>query len=203
MQVPLAAVLDRPATLPDAPAGCSEREYLRGVMTGLWRPRPAPLGVVGEGESRKTKRWFGLTLHIENPAGSIRVWPGGATQMLYDYGEIRRTEGDDGDPVDVYLGPKPATAPQVHVVYQLAAPDFMVYDEVKCFVGFDSALDAKLAYEAHYTNPAFFGGMDSFDTGSFVAHVKAHGTCPGDPPVTLWDMWEALKPLLGDRDEQP
>ena len=197
---PLSVALERFDRIPEAPACSTEREYIHGVKAGLWLPRPSPLGIVGEGESSKVRRWFGLSLHIENPAGSIRLWPGGSTNMLYDYGEIRRTEGDDGDPVDVYVGPKPATAKQVYVVYQLAAPDFLVYDEVKCFIGFESDLDAKVAYEAHYDNPAFFGGMDAFDVGTFVQHIKDTGRCPGTPPVTMWNLWESVKPLLGTQE---
>lgn len=179
-----------------APEDMSEAEYLRGVKAGIYLPRTPQLGVVGEGESKQVRRWFGLDLHIENPAGSLRLWPGGYTTMLYDYGEIKKTEGDDGDPIDVYVGPNPATAKNVYVVHQLKAPNFMVYDEAKCFIGFKSDIDAKLAYEAHYTNPAFFGGMETFDVTAFVRHIKATGRSPGTPPVTTWDLWATVKELL-------
>lgn len=180
----------------EAPADLDESEYLRGVSAGIYLPRTPQLGVVPEGKSKQVRRWFGLDLHIENPAGSIRLWPGGYTQMLYDYGEIRKTEGDDGDLIDVYVGPNPATAREVYVVHQLAAPNFMVYDEAKVFIGFKSAIDAKLAYEAHYTNPAFFGGMETFPVGDFIRHIKATGRSPGTPPVTAWDLWATVKELL-------
>lgn len=173
-----------------------EAEYLRAVKAGIASPRPDLQGIVAEGESKKVIPWFGLHIHIENPAGSVRTWPGGSTLMLYAYGEIKRTTGADGDPVDVYVGPKMATAKEVYVVHQLKAPDFLVYDEAKCFIGFQSALDAKLAYEASYTNPAFFGGMEAFPVGDFVAHVKKHGDSPGKPPVTFWDLWSNVKGLL-------
>jgi hypothetical protein len=176
--------------------GWDEQEYLAAVQAGIASPRPAPLGVFQEGDSKKVRRWFGLDIHVENPAGSIRQWPGGSTNMLYDYGEITNTDGADGEPVDVYVGPHPASAREVHVVHQLKAPDFLVYDEAKCFVGFKSAGDAKKAYEAHYTNPAFWGGMESFPVGDFVQYVKDHGTSPGKPPVTFWDLWNSTKGLL-------
>lgn len=143
-----------------------------------------------------SRRWFGLTLHIENPAGSTRQWPGGSTYMLYDYGEIKKTDGEDGEPVDVYVGPKPATAKEVYIVHQLMAPHFMSYDEDKCFIGFSSGVAAKRAYEAHFTNPAAFGGMTTMSTGDFVQHIKDHGTCPNARPVTSWDMWNTVKEML-------
>lgn len=71
-------------------------------------PTPAQLEA---GNYRKRKlSWRGLTISIENEAGSVRhgtdrdgkTWE---TRMRFPYGYFNRTEGVDGDQVDVFVGP--------------------------------------------------------------------------------------------------
>ena len=54
--------------------------------------------------------WRGMTISVENEAGSVRSGtdPNGKpwrVKMRHTYGYLNRTEGVDGDHVDVYLGP--------------------------------------------------------------------------------------------------
>ena len=94
------------------------------------------------GNYKKGKvRIGGLDIAIENPKGSKRrgKGPDGTpweVTMPAIYGDIKRTEGADGDSVDVYVGEKP-DAPTVWVVDQKDA-DTGKFDEHKAFVGFES-----------------------------------------------------------------
>lgn len=93
-------------------------------------------------------RVIGLNVTIENPAGSRRrpEWPA----MTAHYGYVKRTEGADGDHVDVFI--RPGTPDDwggdVFVIDQLKADGS--FDEHKCMIGWDSERDARRAYSANY-----------------------------------------------------
>ena len=122
-------------------------------------------------------KWQGLTIAIENPAGSVRrgrnrhgvTWE---VRMRFDYGEILGTLGVDGDPVDVILGPN-IDAPTVYVVHQRRVNDWENYDEDKCCVGFDSEEDAKQAFLSNYNDPRFLGPITAMPVAEFVAKMRA------------------------------
>jgi hypothetical protein len=86
----------------------------------------------------------GLPISIENPKGSIRKGPGWQVRVPYDYGYIKRTQGADGDHVDVCIGPD-ATSDHVFVIDQ---QDHRTgsFDEHKCMLGYRSKPDAIEAY---------------------------------------------------------
>lgn len=121
--------------------------------------------------------WRGLTIAIENPAGSVRrgrnrhgvTWE---VRMRFDYGEILGTLGVDGDPVDVIMGPN-LEAPTVYVVHQRRVNDWTEYDEDKCCVGFDSQADAEQAFLSNYDDPRFLGPVTAMPVAEFVAKVRA------------------------------
>lgn len=102
-------------------------------------------------------RVAGLDISIENPEGSERrgTSPDGtawANRMAGHYGYIRRTEGADGDQVDVFV--RPGTAPEfsgpVFVVDQVD-PSSGSFDESKVMLGYDSREQAEGAYRDSYT----------------------------------------------------
>lgn len=88
------------------------------------------------GNYKKRKvAWRGLTISIENEAGSVRCGkkPDGTpweTRMLYPYGYVNRSLGTDGDAVDVFIGPN-MDAPLVFVIHQRKVNDWLNYDEDK------------------------------------------------------------------------
>jgi hypothetical protein len=92
-------------------------------------------------------RIAGLEISIENPAGSTRnpAWPA----LTAHYGYIRRTEGADGDHVDVFVKPETAEdyAGPVFVIDQKIDGQF---DEHKCMIGWDAKDDASQAYLSNY-----------------------------------------------------
>jgi hypothetical protein len=83
----------------------------------------------------------GLDITIENAKGSFREgkdkdgkpWK---CKLPAAYGYIKRTEGNDGDHLDCYLGPH-IKSPHVYVVDQLGA-ETGKFDEHKIFIGFPS-----------------------------------------------------------------
>lgn len=104
----------------------------------------------------------GLNIKVENKKGSVRsgVDPNGQSwsiKMAYPYGYIAKTEGVDGDAVDVYVGDNEHSQ-EVFVIHQLD-PWTGLYDEDKVMLGFDTAKQAKEAYLSHYTSSRFFGWM--------------------------------------------
>jgi hypothetical protein len=142
---------------------------------GWKKPTPAQ-AAAGNYKKLRTK-WNGLDINIENPAGTVRegVDETGAkwrTVFEYAYGEIAGTEGVDGDPVDVYMGPD-ESAPEVYIVRQMTRKDWSKYDEDKCFLGFASMEAAKKAYLAHYDDPRFFGGIVAMPVAEFIKKARA------------------------------
>jgi len=119
-------------------------------------------------------RVAGMDISIENPEGSMRrgVSPDGskwANRMAGHYGYIRRTEGADGDQVDVFV--RPGTAPDfsgpVFVIDQLD-PGHRGFDESKVMLGYDSREAAEQAYHASYT-PGWkgMGKVTEMDVATF------------------------------------
>lgn len=100
-------------------------------------------------------RLQGLDITIENPRGSERsgVDAGGkpwSVTMPHHYGYIKRTEGADGEHVDVYIGPH-ATSEKVFVVDQLDA-DTKDFDEHKVLIGFKNKLTARAGYRKGFSD---------------------------------------------------
>jgi len=90
----------------------------------------------------------GLPIRIENPRGSRREKPGKFSNlMLHHYGDIEGTVGNDGDAIDVFIGPFPEM-PVVYVVNQVGRD--RAFDEHKVCMGFASEADARMGYLSAY-----------------------------------------------------
>lgn len=95
----------------------------------------------------------GLPVTIENPAGSVRSgvdergkpWE---TKLAHHYGYFKRTEGKDGDQVDVFVGPD-AESDKAYVVDQVD-PRTGEFDEHKVLIGFNGEAEAKEGYLDNY-----------------------------------------------------
>ena len=128
-------------------------------------------------------KWHGLSIAIENPVGTVRegVDETGAawrTEFKHAYGEITGTEGADGDPVDVFMGPD-ESADQVYIVRQMKRKKWDQFDEDKCFLNFQNMADAKAAYLGHYDDPRFYGSIIAMPVAEFVVKVRATAREPG------------------------
>jgi hypothetical protein len=118
---------------------------------------PSPTDAQKEaGNYRKENVSFqGIPISIENKRGAVRSGVNGAGRRWHctlpaDYGYIKRTEGADGDHVDVYVGPDPRSN-VVFIVNQID-PRTKAFDEHKVMLGFDSLADAVKTYEAAFSD---------------------------------------------------
>lgn len=144
---------------------------------------PSPAQIASGRYPKRKVSWRGLTIRIENEPGTYRrgIKPDGSgweTLMRFAYGEIARTEGVDGDPVDVFLGPATDTAPMVYVVHQRKVRAWDQYDEDKCMVGFESEEDAVAAFLSSYDDPRFLGPITTMPVDEFVRKVRATRGAP-------------------------
>jgi N12 class adenine-specific DNA methylase/predicted RNA methylase len=111
----------------------------------------------------------GFDITIENPKGSVRSGTdkGGrewSQTMQNTYGYFKRTEGKDGDHVDVFLSDNPETG-KVFVIDQVVDGKF---DEHKVMMGFPDAESAKDAYHSNYEKGwKGFGGMAEMTPDEF------------------------------------
>jgi hypothetical protein len=118
----------------------------------------------------------GMTIAIENPAGTVRRWTDrmgneGTTDMKWAYGYVEGTRGSDGDEYDVFVGPDPQ-APFVWVIHQ-NREDSNEWDEDKAMLGFREAHQAIEAYLEHYDDPSFLGSVSMVPIEEFKAKVFA------------------------------
>ena len=112
---------------------------------------------------KKTDIVNGVIIPIEWQAGETRTWPGSdySRLMSADYGYVRSTEGEDGEELDVYVGPD-LDSDQVFAIKQLK--DDGSFDEMKYMVGYDSQDEAETSFCLHM-KPEQMGEVDpmSFD----------------------------------------
>lgn len=127
-------------------------------------------GAIAEEDLGMRREFGGLVVNVERAAGTDRYgvnkegkeW---RTRMEYDYGFIASAKGEDGEGLDVYLGPNDK-ADDVFIVHQ-NNPKSGEFDEDKCMLGFATAAKAKKAYLQHFDSPKFFGGMSKIPFDEF------------------------------------
>ncbi len=129
--------------------------------------------IYGWGTLQPMPQLFGLPITIEYRKGDTRtgVGPDGKKwerKLFAAYGEIKRTEGLDGDALDVYVGPD-LDATKVYAITQLKGPEFKKVDEQKFMLGFKTADEAKRIYLSHYPDPKILGGMKEMTLEDFQA----------------------------------
>ena len=118
----------------------------------------------------------GLRIAIESPRGTLRHWKAedgtsGSNLMKFHYGYIMGTLGNDGDELDVSIGPMP-DATRAYVVNQHIGGKF---DEHKIMLGFPDKRTAEAGYLSNY-NPGW-PGLGSC-TACSISQLKwwiAHG----------------------------
>lgn len=125
----------------------------------------------------------GLPIAIENAPGTTRHWKSpdgqeGDTHMLFAYGYVEDTNGQDGDEIDVFLGPDPR-AQMVYVIHQ-QNPQTGLYDEDKCMLGFPHEQAALAAYRFHFDRPDFDVAISPMSVDHFRRWVYAAGKRTGD-----------------------
>lgn len=118
----------------------------------------------------------GIPITIENKPGSVRKGEDEngetfKTKMFYPYGEIDETEGADGDPIDVFIGPN-KDAENVFIIHSKVDGK---YDEDKVMLGFDNELHARDAFCAHYDQPVeHLGPITIMSMMDFKKAIQGH-----------------------------
>jgi phage gp29-like protein len=122
--------------------------------------------------------WKGLEIAIENPKGSTRSGVSPSTgrewsrTMSSHYGYFRRTKANDGDNLDVFIGPHPDSE-FVLVIKQVDQDgDF---DEFKVVVGCLNRKEAKKLYLANYPKGWKCGPAASMTVELFKKWVEKGG----------------------------
>lgn len=122
--------------------------------------------------------WKGLEIAIENPKGSTRSGVSPSTgrewsrTMASHYGYFRRTKANDGDNLDVFIGPHPDSE-FVLVIKQIDQDgDF---DEFKVVVGCLNRKEAKRLYLANYPKGWKCGPAASMTVELFKKWVEKGG----------------------------
>lgn len=126
----------------------------------------------------------GLDIAIENERGSERKGtdPDGnewAVKMAHHYGYIKKTEGADGDHVDVFIGKNPDSE-KVFIVDQVN-PDG-TFDEHKVMLGFNNKVMAVTGYKSSYQKGWKVGPIKSMTMAEFKDWLKSGDT--KSPSVT-------------------
>lgn len=111
---------------------------------------------------KKMVSFGGMKIAIDRPKGFVQEGKDKAgvpwkRTYKYDYGFIKKTNGGDGEELDVFVGPEEQAEKTYWVSQKKEDGSF---DELKVFVGFDSPVAAKKAYLEHI--PAkLFGSMET------------------------------------------
>lgn len=125
----------------------------------------------------------GLDISIENPAESSRKgiddngkpWE---TPLEHHYGYIKKTEGKDGDHVDVFVGNNP-DSPNAYIIDQKNQKTGK-FDEHKTLIGFDSVEEARKGYLANYdkSGESRIMGITEMPMDQFKEWLKGDTTKP-------------------------
>ena len=140
----------------------------RRTFTPPGKPaNPTPAQAAAGNYKKKKIYPFGLPVSVETAKGQKRRGVDSDGQPWEnispaDYGYIRRTNGADGEQIDVYVGPLRdiRNAPLVYIVNQ-QDPDTKKFDEHKAMIGFRSEEEALDAY------------TDGFSDGSGNQRIKS------------------------------
>ena len=184
----------------------SRMGYDEPPTPALRKAQPTPAQIEAGNYQKQHRRFQGLDISIENPAGSVRKgidrdgheW---RTRMRFDYGYIRGSKGVDKDHVDCYLGPHEA-ADFAYIVHQRKAGQWDRFDEDKVMLGFKTQKAARRAYLAHYDDPRFLGDITSMPMEEFKIKVRATAHRPAMikalPATVRLLLFKAFQPGLFD-----
>ncbi len=109
-------------------------------------------------------KWNGLDITLQVPKGGTRTAKDGSWEkpnMPASYGYVKRSEGRDGEQVDIYFGDHPQSQ-RVWIVDQID-PETRRFDEHKILAGFMTPAAARQAYVA-----AFSDGSGDRRIGAFT-----------------------------------
>ena len=127
----------------------------------------------------------GIPINVEIEAGGDKVYrmPDGdlRVKQRYAYGEIPNTVAGDGMPMDVYLGPNPASK-NLYVVHKTHRDG--KYDEDKFMMGFRNKAHAVRAFKGTFgdrkAGDMVYGGSTRYNVNEFKNLLDKTKGSPGD-----------------------
>jgi hypothetical protein len=155
---------------PDAPGGAPAASPTRASYDGVAPPPDAISNLTDAIAARRDEdayqNWFHahdedlkpverrqygtLQIGIETRKGEVRSGNGWSVEMPADYGYIMRTEGADGDRVDVFVGPFSPDELPAFVVEQYRLDGRP--DEHKVLIGFQTLPEALAVYDRSFSD---------------------------------------------------
>lgn len=157
---------------------------------------PAAAFVVVQQAARSVQ---GLNVRVEYAKGSVRsgknkrgeAWE---RTVAHDYGHLPRTEGADGEEVDVYVGDA-ADAPLVFVIDQVDQ-ESGAFDEHKVMLGFASQDEAAAAYRANYPEGWKTGPVTALSVDEFRRWLRRGDTTAPAEKLVQAERTERVIPLF-------
>lgn len=142
-----------------------------------------------------------LKVAIENPRGSERSGtdPSGkkwSVKMQHHYGYIKKTEGADGEHIDVFVGPNPE-GEKVFIVDQVNADGS--FDEHKVMMGFTEKMKARHGYKSNYTKDWKVGPITEMSVSEFKSWLKEGDTTK---PLSA-ELATKANPTIKSKPAQP
>lgn len=141
-------------------------------------PEPSQAQIEAGNYKKGHVQVHGLNITIENPKGSTRSGkdPDGkdwSRELKSHYGYIKRTTGNDGEQIDVFVGNAPESE-KVFVVDQLTAEG--AFDEHKVMLGFNHKLSAHQGYKANYEKGWKVGPITEMTVPEFKAWLASEAS---------------------------
>lgn len=147
------AVAETPEDIPEVPESATPVQQAIAEEAAKVNPEPTDAQKEAGNYQKGHVKVDGYDITIETAKGTVRrgtdadgkPWE---SEMHQNYGYIRRTEGTDGDHIDVFLSDNPEQG-NVFVVDQIN-PKTGAFDEHKVMYGFGSLEEARAAYLSNY-----------------------------------------------------
>jgi hypothetical protein len=119
----------------------------------------------------KTRQFQGIKVRLDRPKGFVQEGKdddGKPWQRVYkyDYGFVPKTQGGDGDGLDVFLGPDESSTMSFWAIQKKDGK----FDEYKVFLGFPNKKAARKAYIEHIPEK-FLSGIVSMPVEMMKALV--------------------------------
>lgn len=182
----------------------TQKSSLEFRTSNFLKSEPTPAQIKAGNYKKTHIRIQGIEISIENRKGSYRsgVDENGKpwrNQIKFDYGYIKRTQGADGDHVDVFIGPYPDS--QIVFVVNQRNKDGS-FDEHKVMLGFHDEKSAKQGYLVNYKKGWYgFGSIVSLTIPQFKEWLSTKTTKKELKSPKLEFLKSKLAELQNPREE--
>lgn len=162
-------------------------------------PEPTEAQIEAGNYKKGAIKFQGLDISIENPKGSTRSGtdPDGnkwESKIHQHYGYIKRTEGADGEHVDVFVGDNPESE-KVFIIDQVNKDGS--FDEHKIMLAMNDKKSAIAGYKKNYQKGWKVGPVTEMSVDEFKEWLEGDTTKPLDKSLNV----EPKKPAVEEKPE--